>query len=194
MKAAQAYARADVRAYGRTGARAHRRAGMIVRLSALLAVLYACTTVRLHAQDIGLPLGTVPPAAEVQDMTGATVSLTQFVGRKPVLVEFWASWCEVCEALLPRMQAAHARYGDRVEFLVIGVGVNQTLRTMQRHLERHPMPFRFYFDPRGAAVRAFQAPATGYVAVLDAQGRTVYTGAGDEQDLEGAIRRALAAR
>jgi hypothetical protein len=91
------------------------------------------------------------------------------------------------------MQAAHARYGDRVEFLVIGVGVNQTLRTMQRHIERHPMPFRFYFDPRGAAVRAFQAPATGYVAVLDAQGRTVYTGAGEEQDLEAALRRAVGA-
>jgi thiol-disulfide isomerase/thioredoxin len=148
----------------------------------------------LVAQDIGLPLGTVPAAADVQDMTGATVSLSRFVGQRPVLVEFWASWCEVCEALLPRMQAAHARYGSQVEFIVVGVGVNQTLRTMQRHLERHPMPFRFYFDPRGAAVRAFQAPATGYVAVLDARGRAVYTGAGEDQDLEGAIGRALTAR
>ncbi len=156
-----------------------------------MAAALACAGACAEAQDIGMPLGTVPPAAEVQDMTGATANLSQVVGRKPVLVEFWASWCEVCEALLPRMRAAHARYGDRVEFIVVGVGVNQTLRTMQRHLERHPMPFRFYFDPRGAAVRAFQAPATGYVAVLDAQGRTVYTGAGEHQDLEAALRRAV---
>jgi hypothetical protein len=71
------------------------------------------------------------------------------------------------------------------------VGVNQRLSTMQRHLARHPMPFRFFFDVRGAAVRAFQAPATGYVVVLDAQGRVVYTGIGEEQDIEAAVRRAV---
>jgi thiol-disulfide isomerase/thioredoxin len=160
-----------------------------VALAAALALTAACA----GAQEIGLPLGTVPPPAEVQDMTGATVNLSQYVGQKPVLVEFWATWCPTCEALLPRMQAAHTRYGSQVEFLVVGVGVNQSLRTMQRHLERHPMPFRFFFDPRGAAVRAFQAPVTGYVAVLDARGRTVYTGAGEEQDLDSALRRATEA-
>jgi thiol-disulfide isomerase/thioredoxin len=160
-------------------------------LALAAAAALGATPATVRAQDIGMPLGTVPPAAEVQDMTGAAVNLSQFVGRRPVLVEFWASWCEVCEALLPKMRTAHARWGDRVEFLVIGVGVNQTLRTMQRHIERHPMPFRFYFDPRGAAVRAFQAPATGYVAVLDAAGRTVYTGAGEDQDLEAALGRAV---
>lgn len=160
----------------------------------VVATAMALSTACAQAQEIGLPLGTVPPAAEVQDMTGATVTLSQYVGQKPVLVEFWATWCPTCEALLPRMQAAHTRYGSQVEFLVVGVGVNQSLRTMQRHLERHPMPFRFFFDPRGAAVRAFQAPVTGYIAVLDARGRTVYTGAGEDQDLEAALRRAIAAR
>ena len=160
----------------------------------VVAAAVACSTACAQAQEIGLPLGTVPPPAEVQDMAGAAANLSQFVGQKPVLVEFWATWCPVCEALLPRMQAAHQRYGSQVEFLVVGVGVNQTLATMQRHLQRHPMPFRFYFDPRGAAVRSFQAPATGYIAVLDARGRTVYTGAGEDQDLEGALRRAIAVR
>jgi peroxiredoxin len=173
------------------GARWH---GRTVEWLTALLLLCAGAPVRLCAQDVGLPLGTTPPAAEVQDMTGATVSLSQYVGHKPVVVEFWASWCEICEALLPRMRAAQARHGAAVEFLVIGVGVNQTLRTMQRHIERHPMPFRFFFDPRGAAVRAFQVPATGFIAVLDARGRTVYTGAGEDQDIEAGIQRALAAR
>lgn len=146
----------------------------------------------LAAQDeIGIARGATPPSATVEDLTGAAVELSQFIGRKPVVVEFWASWCEVCEALLPRMAAAHRRYGDRVEFLVIGVGVNQTRRTMLRHLERHPMPFRFYFDPRGAAVRAFQAPATGYVVALDARGRVVYTGIGTDQNIEEAAASAI---
>ena len=146
----------------------------------------------LAAQDevIGITIGATPPAALVQDLEGRSVDLSTIVGSRPVLVEFWATWCTVCRALLPRMEAAQRRYGRQVEFLVVGVGVNQTRVTMRRHLQDHQMPFRFYFDANGAAVRAFEAPATGYIVALDARGRVVYTGAGPEQDVEGAARRA----
>ncbi len=156
----------------------------------VLASLLAAPALR--AQDIGLSLGSVPAAALVQDTSGRAVDLAAtFVGKKPVLFEFWATWCEICEALLPRMQAAQRRYGGRVEFVVVGVGVNQSLNSMKRHLARHPMPFRFYYDNTGAAVRTFEAPATSYIVILDGRGRVVYTGSGADQDLDAAIRRAL---
>jgi hypothetical protein len=47
------------------------------------------------------------------------------------------------------------------------------------------------WDARGAAVRAFQTPSTSYVVALDASGRVVYTGLGEEQDLDAAARKAL---
>lgn len=162
-----------------------------MRLAATV-LLAAMLAAPLAAQDVGLSLGATPPAAQVQDLDGNSVDLGQLVGRKPVLVEFWATWCPLCEALLPRMLAAQRRYGSRVEFVVVGVGVNQSRATMRRHLERHPMPFRLFYDATGAAVRAFQAPSTSYVVVLDAQGRVVYTGIGEDQDIEAAVRRALA--
>jgi peroxiredoxin len=137
-------------------------------------------------------VGATPPAAQVQDLDGNPVSLSQYVGRRPVLIEFWATWCEQCEALLPRMLAAHRRFGTQMEFIVVGVGVNQSRNSMRRHLERHAMPFRLVYDAGGAAVRAFQAPSTSYVVVLDAAGRVVYTGVGPDQDIEAAAQRALA--
>jgi len=165
--------------------------GAVLAGAALVAALGVASPA-LAQDEIGIARGATPPAAQVEDMQGNAFDLGRIIGRKPVVVEFWASWCEVCEELLPRMQAAQRRYGERVEFIVIGVGVNQTRRTMIRHIERHPMPFRFFFDPRGAAVRAFQAPATGYVVALDARGRVVYTGAGPDQDIvavvEGILR------
>lgn len=148
----------------------------------------------LQAQDIGLALGATPAEALVEDLDGRPVSLSRHIGAKPVVVEFWATWCAICEQLLPRLLAAHQRFGDRAEFLVVGVGVNQTRNTMRRHVERHPMPFRFYFDPQGSAVRAFAAPATGYIVVLDARGRVAYTGAGPDQDIERVLGRLLPAR
>jgi thiol-disulfide isomerase/thioredoxin len=162
------------------------------RRAVLAGLCVALPAARAAAQDdVGIPLGSVPAAAVVLDTSGATVSLSRHVGRRPVLVEFWATWCEVCESLLPRMQAAHRRYGSQVDFVVVAVGVNQSLNTVKRHLQRHPMPFIWYFDHRGAAVRAFEAPATGVVFVLDAAGRVVYAGAGTDQDLDAAVRRAL---
>jgi thiol-disulfide isomerase/thioredoxin len=159
-----------------------------------LALAAALPAAARAQDDVGLPLGSTPPAAQVQDLDGRAVDLAQYLGKKPVLVEFWATWCPICAELLPRMQAAYQRYGSQVDFLVVGVGINESRATMQRHLQRHPMPFRFFFDATGAAVRAFQAPSTSYVVTLNAQGRVVYTGVGSDQDLETALRRALGQR
>jgi uncharacterized UPF0146 family protein len=47
------------------------------------------------------------------------------------------------------------------------------------------------WDGNGAAVRAFKAPSTSYIAVLDGKGKVVYTGVGEDQDIEAALRRAV---
>lgn len=160
--------------------------------SALCAGLLFVAPAWLRAQDvIGIPIGETPPAVTLETLNGDTVSLSRWVGKKPVLVEFWATWCPICEELLPRMAAAQRKYGERAEFLVVAVAVNQSKNTVRRHLDRHPMPFTLLWDANGAAVRAFQAPSTSYIAVLDAKGIVVYTGVGEDQDIDAALRRAL---
>ncbi len=147
------------------------------------------------AQDqVGLPLGQVPPTAQVQDTSGRTVDLSAHVGRRPTVVEFWATWCPICQALLPRLEAAQKQYGRRVDFVIIGVGVNENLATIKRHMQNHPEPFSYYFDNIGAAVRAFDAPATGVIIALDSHGRVVYGGAGEDQDPLAIARTAASAR
>ena len=146
------------------------------------------------AQDvIGIPVGAIPPAVTIENLNGDSVALSQWIGKKPVIVEFWATWCPICAELLPRMEAAQKKFGDRAEFLVVAVAVNQSRNSVRRHLERHPMPFTFLWDGNGAAVRAFQAPSTSYIAVLDAKGSVVYTGVGADQDIDAAIQRAAGA-
>jgi thiol-disulfide isomerase/thioredoxin len=125
------------------------------------------------------------------DLAGKPVDLSTIIGQKPVLLEFWATWCTLCAALLPKMEAAHARFGDRVDFVAIAVAVGQTPAAVKRHLARHPIPFRLLWDSDGKAVRAFQAPATSFVVVLDRDGKVAYTGIGEDQDIEGAVKRVV---
>ncbi len=148
---------------------------------------------RSEAQEneIGLPLGAKPGAAQVEDLEGNPIELGDYIGDKPVLLEFWATWCPLCAALEPTLQAAYSKYGSEVEFLIVAVAVNQNLRRVRRHAERHAMPGRLLWDGDGAAVRAFKAPSTSYIVVLDRGGRVAYTGLGKDQDLEAAIEKAL---
>jgi thiol-disulfide isomerase/thioredoxin len=162
---------------------------------AFILLLVSLGTPRLaHAQDegdMGIAVGAKPPVVTIADLDGHPVDLGQVVGKKPVLLEFWATWCPLCEALLPKLEAAHARFGDRVEFVAIAVAINQSQASVQRHLAKHPIPFRFLWDTDGNAVRAFQAPSTSYVVVLDAAGKVAYTGIGEDQDIEAAVRRVV---
>ena len=160
-------------------------------LAAALAAASLPITAHAQTDEVGITLGATPEAVTIEDLDGEPVELSQWVGNKPTLLEFWATWCENCEALLPRMREAHRRYGEQVEFLAVSVGVNQTPRSIRRHLEKHPIPFRVLWDGKGNATRAYKAPTTSYVVVLDADGRVTYTGVGPDQDIDAAVRRVI---
>ncbi len=142
-----------------------------------------------HAQDagIGLPPGTPAPDAEVQDLDGNPVSLHDLIGGRPALIEFWATWCEQCEALQPEIDAVVERFGDQVAVVAVAVAVNQTPRRIRRHAEAHGAPYPFVYDARGEAVRAYEALTTAVVVLVDGEGRVVSTGVGPNQDLVGAV-------
>ena len=146
----------------------------------------------LRAQDVGLPLGEVPAGVQLENLDGDAFDFASVVGKKPVLIEFWATWCPLCAALEPRIEAAKRKHGDALEVIIVAVGVNQTPRSIRRHVEKHAPPGRLLFDARGRAARAYRAPSTSYVVALDAQGRVVYTGVGEDQDIAAAADRAVA--
>lgn len=143
------------------------------------------------AQDIGLEIGTAGPAAGLETLEGKPANLADVIGKKPVLLEFWATWCSNCAELEPTMKAMHAKYGARVSFVGVAVSVNQSPARVKAYVARHDLAWTQLFDRRGEASGAYDAPATSYVVVLDAAGKVVYTGLGGKQDLERAIRKAL---
>lgn len=165
------------------------RALIVMWAFALLAVP-ATAQVR---GEIGIAVGETPELVVIEDLDGNEIDLARFVGEKPVLFEFWARWCENCLALKPQLDAVATQYADRMTFVAIAVAVAQSPRSVKRHLERAPVPFPTLWDTRGRAVRAFLAPATSYIAILDTDGHVVYTGIGPEQDIEAAVIGALGA-
>lgn len=155
---------------------------MVRRIGWLFAVLLAMrATVPLAAQ--GPAVGDVAPVVSVPDLDGKAVRLGVGAARHPVIIEFWATWCEVCRALLPTMRAAQKQYGDRVDFYGVNVTVNERKERVQQYVARNHPPFQTLYDERGAATRAFAAMATSYVVIIDRTGRVAYTGEGSDQKI-----------
>jgi thiol-disulfide isomerase/thioredoxin len=166
-----------------------REAGSVILALVLLGA--AVPALRAQDDDVGIPVGATPTAPKIEDLSHHTVDLAQYVGKGPVLLEFWATWCPICRELQPRMTAAFNKYGKQVTFLAVGVAVNETPASIQRHLAEHPMPYQVLWDSGGNATRAFLAVATSYVVILNAKGAVAYTGTGSDQDLDGALEKAL---
>jgi thiol-disulfide isomerase/thioredoxin len=141
--------------------------------------------------DAGIPIGSKAPAVTINDLDGKPVDLGKLIGGKPLLLEFWATWCPICKALLPELEAVRKTFGDRVTLVGVNVTVNESKPRVRRYLEEHRPPFLVLYDERGVGARAYEVPATSFIVVVDPAGKVVYTGSGEDQDLVAAVRKAF---
>ena len=159
--------------------------------STLIAVAAITLGVRAAtAQEGGIAVGTAAPPARVVTLVGKTVDLADYYGARPVVLEFWATWCPLCKQMEPAMEAARQRHGDRVTFVSVGVTANQTADRQREYAEKQHLTGEFVFDADGAAIKAFGVPHTSYIVVINAARRVVYTGVGAAQDIEAALKKA----
>jgi thiol-disulfide isomerase/thioredoxin len=158
---------------------------------AALAALALVATPALRAQDIGIPVGATAPGATVFTLDGKKADLAQYIGKGPVLIEFWATWCGNCKELEPQFQRLVKKYSPTVKFVAVAVSVNQSPQRVRLYAQKYHYAHTVLYDTDGDAVTAYDVPATSYIVVLDKAGKVVYTGLGPEQDLETAVKKAL---
>jgi len=106
------------------------------------------------------------PDFTVTDADGAEVRLSDFRG-KPVVVNFWASWCPPCKEELPDFEAAYAEHTD-VQFLMVNLtdGAQETVETATQYIEGEGYSFPLFFDTTGDAAmkyRVYSIPTTYFI-------------------------------
>ncbi len=176
------------------------RFSAITRLARVAAVVSAVTVASataplasapLAAQDTGIALGEKGPGGPLLTLEGKPVDLAGYLGKGPVVLEFWATWCGNCKQMEPAMRAAMKKYGAQAQFITIAVSVNQSFERVKAWQKLNTLPGIMLFDKAGQVSGAYDAPATSYVVVLDKTGKVVYTGVGGSQNVDAAVRKAL---
>lgn len=103
-------------------------------------------------------------AAAVPDFTiytggGDAVQLSDFAGR-PVIVNFWASWCGPCQNEMPDFEQAYADYGDEIEFVMLNATYGrETMDSARSFLEESGYTFPVYYDTDADAAAAIGVTA-----------------------------------
>ena len=148
---------------------------------ALVVALLALLVWKLTHQQHSVPVGAQAPAFTLHRLGGGgSVSLASLRG-KPVVLNFWASWCVPCKTEAKALEAAWGRYrGKGVVFL--GVDFHDVTGDAERFVATHRLTFPMLEDGSGDVTGSFgisQAPET---YVLDRQGRVVLHLAGPITD------------
>ncbi|MBR3935814.1 MAG: TlpA family protein disulfide reductase [Oscillospiraceae bacterium] len=107
------------------------------------------------------------PDFTVYDAEGNAVKLSDFSG-KPVVINFWATWCGYCVREMPAFEKIAAEYSDEVVFMLINVtdGQQETKEEALAFIEEKGYTFPVYYDTDLSATMAYGAyslPATGFI-------------------------------
>ena len=88
------------------------------------------------------------PEFTVYDLDGNAVRFSDRVGEKPIIINFWATWCGPCKSEMPHFEKAFKEYGDRIDFMMINPtdGVNDTKENVAKFLSETGYTFPVYYD------------------------------------------------
>lgn len=152
---------------------------------------------QLAVQDAGQD-GEQDGSAEVEpapdftayDADGNEVRLSDFAG-KPVVLNFWASWCGPCQMEMPHFEEAYQTYGGSVQFLMVNMtdGSRETAETAAAFIAEQGYTFPVLFDTDLAAATTYQAYSLPTTYFINADGYALAraTGAIDADTLQEGI-------
>ena len=108
------------------------------------------------------------------NLEGNAHKLSDFQG-KPVLLNFWASWCGPCKSEMPEFQNFYETYGEDVHFVIVNLtdGVQETVESASAYIAQEGYTFPVYFDSDLEGAYGYGVNAVPVTYFIDAEGNFV---------------------
>lgn len=112
---------------------------------------------------------------QLASLSGEELGPTDYPG-KTVLVDFWATWCVPCHAQAEVLKQVYPKVGDKVQFLAVDVGEEET--QVRGFVERKPFPYPVLLDPRSEVADSLGVYSLPTLMIIDPRGEVSYFEAG----------------
>ncbi len=160
---------------------------MIVALSVVLAIgAFA------FLQDRPSRVGSPAPNFELTTLDGKKVNMRELRG-KPVLLDFWATWCGPCRQALPHTEELSKKYKDDAH--VLAVNLREDPETVRAFMNQNGYTFTVPMDTEGKVGQAFGVRGIPHFVIVDARGRIAFEqigyGPGVADKLEDELQKAI---
>ncbi|MFC4303680.1 peroxiredoxin family protein [Cohnella boryungensis] len=133
------------------------------------------------------------PEVELTDLQGKAVRLSDYRG-KTVVLNFWATWCKVCQAEMPHVEKFYQEYRDRnVAVLSVNATTQErSVRLVAEYAEEEGLSFPILLDEQGEALKSYKVRAYPATYVIDSSGNLQgrYLGALSYESLKKAVKAA----
>lgn len=145
---------------------------------------------RAVAAGAGL-IGRPAPAITLTTIDGQAIDLARLVGRKPVYLKFWATWCVPCRAQMPGFAEIHAKMADRIEVIAVNTGFTDDEASVRAFRQELGLQMPIVIDD-GRLAEAFNLRVTPQHVLIGRDGRIAHVGHLADARLDEALRAALA--
>ena len=108
---------------------------------------------------------------------GGTIDLKDYIGKKPVVLDFWASWCPNCQRSMPVLNQLYLKYKDDVE--VIGVNIKEPGSLIKEFVDSYKINFPIVFDLDGKISRVYGVNYTNVHVLVGIDGKVIRVIPGD---------------